>query len=259
MTLALIFAAATIWGVVQWPSEVCRSMRMIAAASALLVFIVLLQFGGRHVDRFASYGWHWGKAGREKLESKGHAAGEEEIKGTAELIVLKSEAVLTALSRTCRGRMYGGAIRAWKTSPWTGIGPGMHQNLWPQFAATNDGDRERGIWPTLTNNNFHSYEVHSDWLQLLEEYGITGVILFIFPMGILIFFILSGIHAVSVQSRKREYDIKEDMQFVYLLSALLALVTMGFHSLGDFNLQMPATVWILSAVISMPFRYGEQK
>ena len=34
-----------------------------------------------------------------------------------------------------------------------------------------------------------------------------------------------------------------------LLCALLALAAFAFHSLGDFNLQMPGTVWVLAAVI----------
>ena len=75
--------------------------------------------------------------------------------------------------------MIGGAIRAWQAAPVWGVGAGMHQNIWPHVAASGDGDRGKGIWPTLVNDKFHSYEVHSDWIQLLEEYGLVGLILFL--------------------------------------------------------------------------------
>jgi hypothetical protein len=252
ITIPIILLTAAIWGVAQWPQEVRRNMRMIAASSALLVFIVLLQLGGRHIERFASYGGHWGRDGREKLEYREQAAEEEEIKGTAEVIVLKSEAVLDALSRTCRGRMYGAAWRAWTSAPWFGIGPGMHQNLWPQFAATADGDRERGVWPTLVNDYFHSYEVHSDWLQLLEEYGIAGIILFVLPAGFILFFLFAGIRQEKgLWQNDDDAATEDEARYVYILSAILALTAMGVHSLGDFNLQMPATVWVLAVISAL--------
>ena len=33
--------------------------------------------------------------------------------------------------------------------------------------------------------------------------------------------------------------------------AMLGLVAMGFHSLGDFNLQMPGTTWLLAGIIGL--------
>jgi len=36
------------------------------------------------------------------------------------------------------------------------------------------------------------------------------------------------------------------------VTGLLALIAMAFHSLGDFNLQMPATTWMLAALVSLP-------
>ena len=57
-------------------------------------------------------------------------------------------------ARTTRGQMIAGAFRAWRTAPWLGIGPGMHENLWPHFAASPDGDRETGTWPLIPTPTF---------------------------------------------------------------------------------------------------------
>ena len=257
MTLVVIFAAAMVLGVAQWPKAVRWYLRLIAGSAALLMLIGMVMFGGSAVNRIATYGGGWGKAGREKLEVRSQKleggmqeVGEQAAAGRVEVMVLKAKVVLDALSRTSRGRMYGGAWRAWQSAPWFGIGPGMHQNLWPQFAATADGDREQGIWPTLTNDNFHSYEVHSDWLQLLEEYGAAGIALFIIPLGVICFFLVAGIRREE-QIWRRGSEPDDEMQFVYVLGGILAVAAMGFHSFGDFNLQMPATVWVLAAMLAL--------
>jgi len=213
----------------------------------------MFYFGGEHLDRFTSYGESWGKAGREAKSEELRADEEERVevgRREAEVAGVVSS-VWEALSRTCRGRMYGGAVRAWKSAPWFGIGPGMHQNLWPHFAATEDGDRESGVWPTLSNDYMHSYEVHNDWLQLLEEYGVVGALLFLVPFGFVCFFFVSGIRREGRLWQRGGEMAGGEMQFVYLLSGVLALAAMGFHSLGDFNLQMPATVWVFAVILAL--------
>jgi 4-amino-4-deoxy-L-arabinose transferase-like glycosyltransferase len=39
--------------------------------------------------------------------------------------------------------------------------------------------------------------------------------------------------------------------FEYAAAALPALLAMVFHSLGDFNLQMPATTWLLASLTAL--------
>jgi O-antigen ligase len=247
LTLPIIFGGIFIWGFAQWPAYIRRSLRIIAIASGLLLVMVLVYSGGRHIERLTSYGGHWGQ----NLATKTNADKTSETNSLTTPLKQNTKHILTALSRTSRGRMYGGAWRAWQSSPWLGIGAGMHQNLWPHFAATNDGNREKGIWPTLPNDNFHSYEVHNDWLQLLEEYGIIGVILFLIPFGTILFLLVRGIHENGRTALTPDYSDEDNFIFVEKLSALLILLAMAFHSFGDFNLQMPATVWILAAITSI--------
>ena len=54
---------------------------------------------------------------------------------------------IAKLKDGARYHMISAALRAWRTRPLFGIGPGMHRNLWPHFAPSPDGDRTRGIWP----------------------------------------------------------------------------------------------------------------
>lgn len=224
LALIVICVAALVWGLSQWPRRQRWRLRAAALVLAGVTVIVFLRASAPYVERFATYLGDksmWKRPVRElpALLAKAHAG-------------------------TSRGRMYGGAIRAWKTAPWFGIGPGMHQNLWPHFAATDDGDRETGKWPSQLNDAFHSYEVHSDWLQLLEEYGIIGMALFLIPCCVVFAVLLRGI-------RRAAEPVGEPASHAILLAAILAIVALVFHSVGDFNLQMPATCWLLAALIGI--------
>ncbi len=226
MAAAVILGAAMVWGVARWPRGVRWNLRLVAVSGSLLLLIGLSGLGGPYVERFVSYG--------------GWTVSPEQEGGRMELLK-------KSLSRTSRGRMYGGAVRAWQTAPWIGIGPGMHQNIWPHVAATRDGDAAIGKWPTLSNASFHSYSVHSDWLQLLEEYGIVGLVLFMIP------FCTVFVYLASMVSGWRPEALSGPAvgAFSHAVGAMLAFIAMAFHSLGDFNLQMPATVWLFAAILAL--------
>ncbi|MEI6971101.1 MAG: O-antigen ligase family protein [bacterium] len=138
--------------------------------------------------------------------------------------------------------MYSAAVRAWReVGPWVGIGPGMHQHLWFHYAASPDGDRAKGIWPTRPNAEAHSHQVHNDWLQLLEEYGIIGAVLFSAMAGSLLIVLIKGYRSGTKPA--------------VTLGAILCFTAMALHSLVDFNLQIPATTWIFSSVLAAAFAF----
>lgn len=141
-----------------------------------------------------------------------------------------------------RYNMYSGALRAWRDGHMiTGIGPGMHQHLWFHYAASQDGNREKGIWPSRPNYDYHSYEVHNDWIQLLEEYGIIGFVLFMAAICSVIIVLIRG--------------FRHEVAQPVMLGAVLAITCMALHSLVDFNLQIPATTWLCAVIISIPFAW----
>ncbi len=141
-----------------------------------------------------------------------------------------------------RGMYIDSALRAWRSNPRIGIGPGQHAIRWPEFAATPDGDRETRKWPTLTNHTYYLYEVHSDWTQLLEEYGTLGLALFLLPCLVVPALLL---RAQGAGLRDEEASALDQ---ALPLAALFGLGVFAIHSLGDFSLQIPALVWSLAAL-----------
>ena len=148
-----------------------------------------------------------------------------------------------------RGIYIASALRAWRSNPVWGIGPGQHSNRWAEFAATPDGVvPQKEDWsdlrrPRQINDEFHLYEVHSDWTQLLEEFGIVGLALFLIPVV--------GVVAILVSRQRRVAEGDASALARSLpLGALLCVVMIALQSFGDFSLQTPAVVWTLSFVVS---------
>jgi O-antigen ligase len=200
-----IVLALTFWGA----AAACPPRKRWLSLGAGLVLLALgitlfAAFGGHYVKRFKEYPW-------------------------------------TRLEYSDRYQMSAAALRGWLSAPVFGIGPGMHQNLWPHFAPSPDGDRERGIWPRFPNNRYHSFEAHNDWAQLLEEYGAVGLALFLLAMG-------TAAGMLYRCWRRRAHAGRLCDQDWPILAALLAGVAMAGHSVGDFNLQIPATTWLLAGL-----------
>lgn len=176
--------------------------------------IAFTAFGGHYVTRFKEYPW-------------------------------------SHLQHSDRYQMSAAALRAWHSAPWFGVGPGMHQNLWPHFAPSSDGDREKGIWPSQLNNTYHSFEAHDDWAQILEEYGMFGVALFLFAIGTALWLICRRWKRWAY-NLSLEASVSSNSKFAWLLPALLlSALAMAVHSFGDFNLQIPGTTWLLGILTGL--------
>jgi O-antigen ligase len=234
MTLIVILVAAAIWGLTHLPREARWWWRLSACAFVLMLILLLANLAEPYMTRFGSYfGWQ---------QFRGRPA---------------SEAFDAMQKRTMghsRPHMFVAAYRAWKTAPWLGIGPGMHDALWPHFAPSADGDRATGKWPTYLNNSHTSNEVHNDWLELLEEYGLVGFALFLLPFSLLIRDYHRGLKQDARRARIREIMYEDDSdpwKDAVVLGVFLAILAMSFHSLGDFNLQIPATTWIMATLVGL--------
>jgi O-antigen ligase len=125
----------------------------------------------------------------------------------------------------------------------------MHSSLWPHFAPSSDGNRITGRWPTFPNNQYHSFEAHNDWAQFLEEYGLIGLGLFLLAIG-------TALAGLFRRWRRWAFiqasypDCIQSTAWV-LPGMLLAALAMAIHSIGDFNLQLPGTTWLMGILAGL--------
>ena len=234
LTVIVVFVAIAIWGMTYLPRAARWWWR--ASVSSLLAMAVLLLvcFSGDYITRFGRY-FGWATARQQSPR---------------EAIAVMSNRVRS------RGRyqMSSAAIRAWQSERWIGIGPGMHKHVWSHYGPSTDGDRDAGVWPSYANNDYVSNEVHNDWVELLEEFGIVGSALFLVPFVFLCAVMLRALGHDARRNRIRairEDHECRDLDDALLLGGFLTIISMSFHSLGDFNLQIPGVNWMVSAIVAL--------
>ena len=227
LAVMVLLAAWLAWGFLEWPARWRWGLRIVAICSVAAILAGAYFHRPDYAHRFVQYFGLSHKDGR--FVSNGRT--------------------LDVLWQQDRPQMWAAAYRAWREHKWMGIGPGMHQNLWPHYAATPDGDRKTGRWPTFPNNTYHADMVHNDWLQLLEEYGAIGLLLFLIPATYLPFAWMRQLYRAGAVARAADGTPSGNM--IPVCGALLATVAMSFHSLGDFNLQIPATGWLFAGILAV--------
>lgn len=206
-------AAGVLLCTMSWPKGKRWAIRYAGASIMTVGLAILIFHGGHYMQRFLNYPW-------------------------------------SSFANSERYQMTAAALRAWKSAPLFGVGPGMHANLWPHFAPSPDGNRTTGSWPSFPNNHYHSFEAHNDWAQLLEEYGVAGMILFLAGAGT----------TAAALFRRWRRQANDCILHPHCSSpewaipgVLLAGVVMTVHSFGDFNLQIPATTWQLGLLAGVAF------
>ena len=116
--VACIVMIAALWLCTSsWPQQHRKYLRAAGLTGLTLAILIFALFGGHYVKRFKDYPW-------------------------------------TALEHSDRFEMSAGALRAWQSAPWFGVGPGMHPNLWPHFQASMDANRVTGQCTTTIDTNF---------------------------------------------------------------------------------------------------------
>jgi len=123
-----------------------------------------------------------------------------------------------------RVEIWKGTLKVIRESPFFGTGLGMFIYHFPKY-------RPEGL------NMFVNY-AHNDYLQVMAEMGIFGLICMVYMIFLII---KKGFTTYSVSSTRFK-------RFV-TIGATIGVLSIAIHSLADFNLNIPANA-ILFAVIS---------
>ena len=135
-----------------------------------------------------------------------------------------------------RHYVWQGALDEFQTSPLVGTGVGTHLYFARLFRR-----------PQVQTNPFHA---HNDYLELLGEYGLLGLV------AILVFIaihIRNGCNAYSWLFRKHllnSYSPRSDT-LALNIGALSAITALAFHSIVDFNLHIPGNALVFAFIFGL--------
>jgi len=132
-----------------------------------------------------------------------------------------------------RAEVWNDTLKMIRDFPFLGVGLGSWQDLFQRYRAAP--------W----SQEFYR-EAHNDYLELLAETGIVGFVLLAW------FFLLAGKTLLSYVTSDRSSD---DSGSRALVGAILAaLGAMAFHEFFDFSLQIPASAFLFTLLLSLAVR-----
>jgi O-antigen ligase len=123
-----------------------------------------------------------------------------------------------------RAEMWKAAEGMWRDHFWFGVGPAHYDYRFRQYRpGVVQGRPDRA---------------HNDYLNLLADWGTVGGLIVL--SGILVF----GVSLIRTSKAvwPDEHDLRRGMsnRFAFFLGASAALLALAVHSVGDFNLHIPA-------------------
>ncbi|MCA6218236.1 O-antigen ligase family protein [Ideonella sp. B7] len=114
-------------------------------------------------------------------------------------------------------------------SPWTGHGGGAFEAAFPPF-------KTEDVIP------YHFDYTHNDYVQQATEVGLLGLVLWL---------------TVGLAAGWRAWRLlgpgQPRLNRGVAVATLTALCSLGFHSLVDFNLQIPANALTMTVLLALPF------
>ncbi len=138
------------------------------------------------------------------------------------------------------------AVRMWRDHPWLGVGPGHYDH------------RYRAYRPASVQ--LQPDYAHSDYLNLLADWGLVGSVI------VLCGLISLGIGILKVWKHVRrsenEFGLSLSNKFAFVLGAIIALLALLIHATVDFNLQIPANAILavtLMALLSSHWRFATER
>ena len=129
------------------------------------------------------------------------------------------------------------ALDQFRVSPWVGTGAGTHLYYGRLFRR-----------PPLQYDPEHA---HSDYLELLAEYGIIGAVGMVVFLFVHISNSAGAVSAVMRTARGDPYHPFRDNRFAFQIGALTSITAYLAHSVTDFNLHIPGHAMIFAFIFGI--------
>jgi O-antigen ligase len=149
-------------------------------------------------------------------------------------------------SADSRLALWGAAARMWADHPWLGVGPAHFDYRFREYR------------PELVQGR--PDRVHNDYLNLLADWGVAGVVIVLAGTGIFIFW-LKQIWP-HVRREENDFGSGQSNRFAFFLGGVCGLAALAVHSLMDFNLHVPANAlagMTLLALLASNTRYATER
>ena len=153
------------------------------------------------------------------------------------LVYQRTARVRQPLNDGVRQLLYESATRMWLDHPWFGIGPAQFDTQYRLY--------RQNLWQTQASPVF----VHNDYLNLLVDYGVVGMILVAACWGAVAWGAVRNWRALGrwrAEASERSRDVA-----MLMIGATAGLVALLVHSFFDFNLHIPANAILAVTLLGL--------
>lgn len=154
---------------------------------------------------------------------------------TAQQRIALSWREVEAWKKSTRFLIWSNSFAEWQRRPWLGIGAEHFQH---RFHTHRD--------PWLQTNPVHA---HNDYLEVLCEFGGTGLLLLVGPLLLLL------VHAVAtlIHSRRNPNSglARDGPRLALLAGAVAAALAMAFHCAFDFQMEIRSNLLLAALIVGL--------
>jgi len=164
----------------------------------------------------------------------------------SQLFQARTKVLLTGRPDAMRFALWRPAVRIWQENVWWGVGPGHFDARFREYRPQEVQRRPE--------------RVHNDYLNTLVDWGVAGAALVAAACGLLIWGLAKTWR--FVRSPVGELGPGRSNRFAFVLGAATGLLAIAFHSVVDFNMQIPANAILavaLMAMLSSHLRFTTEK
>ena len=178
------------------------------------------------------------------------------VLGIISLFFVKSDFAQSRISRVStpgtpehvgsRTQLWSAAANVWKEEKLLGVGPAHFDHRFPEHRPTNLQSRP--------------VRVHNDYLNLLVDWGLIGLLLAGVWLGTLTFVIIRSWK--YSQRTSSDLSAKTSNRAAFVLGSTLGLGALGLHSFVDFNLHIPSNAMLattLAALLTAFIRFATER
>lgn len=161
--------------------------------------------------------------------------------GSALWLTMKSDALAGRVGQVydpqnMRLQMWAASLHQFGLNPVFGTGSGTYYYYGRQFRDA-----------VMQNDPLH---VHNDYLELLAEYGVVGVLLAAAFFAMHLYSGWRGLRRI-IRLKLKPSGFSQSTELALDLGALSALAALLMHSVLDFNLHIPANVFVVAFLLGL--------
>lgn len=131
--------------------------------------------------------------------------------------------------------LWPAAVQIWHTDFWWGAGPGHFDHLFRLFRDPHVQARPE--------------RAHNDYLNLLADFGLVGMILALIMLGLLAWTVFRV--WPQVQREGDDFRARQSNRAAFVLGAGTGVLALLLHAFVDFNFHMPANAVAFTALVAL--------